>query len=110
MTPRPTSHAELIGELNEKQRREAIRDTPIKRALATYNEKVITPLLAELHQRIAELETRSLSYGGTWKDGRAYGVNTIVTDQGTVWCSTRATAHRPGSSEDWKLMVKSPRR
>ena len=71
-----------------------------------YVVQAIEPLL----ERIAELETKSLTYAGIWDQTKAYGVNTLVTDKGAMWLCRKNTVRRPGSNfEDWKLVVKSPK-
>jgi len=61
----------------------------------------------QLRKRVAEVETKAMRYGGTWKEDTAYGLGTATTDRGSMWLAQRATTDRPGTSDAWRLIVKS---
>lgn len=61
----------------------------------------------QLQKRLADLEAEAMRHGGTWKQGVAYGRGTAITDKGSMWLAQRATTDRPGTSDAWKLVVKS---
>lgn len=62
----------------------------------------------KLLRRIEELEKRpEVKHVGTWKEGKAYRVNSLVTDKGSLWICRRATkTARPGQTNSWELVVK----
>lgn len=74
---------------------------PVIRA---YVQQAIEPL----QRRIAELETResNLKYVGTWQPSGEYRHGNFCTHDGAMWCATRDTRSRPGTSDDWQLCVK----
>lgn len=63
-------------------------------------------LRKQLEARVAELESKSVSWEGTWESGKVYARQSLVQDHGAVWIALRETAGRPPSG-DWKLAVKS---
>lgn len=62
--------------------------------------KATAPLKAE----IAELRKHA-KYAGIWREG-SYTEGSIVTHGGTLWHCCRTTGQKPGSSDEWKLMLK----
>jgi len=49
-----------------------------------------------------------MSYSGTWEEGSPYFRGLVVTLGGTLWiCLVEKTRDRPGTSGDWKMMLKS---
>lgn len=71
---------------------------------------VVDTILAvpKLLRRIEQLEQRpEVKHVGIWKEGKAYRVNNLVTDKGSMWICRRATkTARPGQTNCWELVVK----
>jgi hypothetical protein len=45
---------------------------------------------------------------GVWEPGAIYGKGALTTDHGTLWsCRVDGASDRPGTSGNWRLMVKS---
>lgn len=64
----------------------------------------------EMEARLDALEARpSVKYWGVWKEGKAYGGGSMVTDKGSVWYAEHATMQRPGASDDWGARCKARR-
>lgn len=61
----------------------------------------------EIDRRLAELESRQLSYEGTWREDREYGKGHMVTHAGGIWhCEQVCKGDLPGRSNSWRLAVK----
>lgn len=58
----------------------------------------------------AEKRAVGAVYAGVWEQGPTYYRGAMTTDHGTLWhCEAESTTARPGSSSDWRLMVKNQR-
>lgn len=64
-------------------------------------------LRKELGGRINKLEQGQLRFLGVHEAGRAYRANSVVVKRGGLWVALTDTVTPPGSSNDWKLAVKS---
>ena len=109
----PLSISDKPPELTEAQGKIALRLRDISwmmEAIAGGINEAITKATEPLKQRITELEQRpTVKYVGIWREGKVYASNSMVTDQGSVWFTERATLTRPGSSDNWVLAVKRGR-
>lgn len=90
---------------NQKERPLKVRDLDwLIGAVATG----MKPTIEKLNRRITELEgARQVKYTGVWSEGKAYGEASLCTDRGGLWYARRATAMRPGTSDDWQLTCKT---
>ena len=55
------------------------------------------------------LETKSAGgcrWAGVFREGNVYGEGELVTHAGSLWLTRRPTDGRPGSSDDFVLIVK----
>jgi hypothetical protein len=63
-----------------------------------------------LEGRIEELETRGspeLQWRGVWRDGMRAEKGNLITDRGSLWLCIDTADDRPGTSDAFKLIVKS---
>lgn len=71
--------------------------------------------IAELEQRIAQIETvhrsRTLadSYKGSYSPNTAYARGDWVNHRSAVWLCMKSTQESPGSTSDWRLILKGAR-
>jgi hypothetical protein len=73
-------------------------------------DELVDKRVAALEKRIAELESAKLKYLGIWKAGPAeYRHGNIVTHGGVLWHCWKSTTTRPGTSDDWQMMLKHER-
>lgn len=75
---------------------------------------VVDQALAKMQEDIAGLreavKQSGIAYCGVWRGSEEYRRGSVVTDRGTLWhCDADGTKDRPGTSDAWTLMVKSPR-
>ncbi len=71
-----------------------------------------TKRIAELEQRLSELEARTehLKYAGVWSAQSQYQAGNFVTDHGSLWhANIQSTGLRPGSGAAWTLAAKAGR-
>jgi hypothetical protein len=60
-----------------------------------------------LEKRIAELEAiPRLKYTGVWNVHNQYNEADLATHDGSVFYCKKSTRDKPGTSDNWKLMVK----
>lgn len=52
------------------------------------------------------VDAKAWNYAGVYVAGKTYDPSDLVTDHGSLFYCGRTTTARPGSSTDWKLMVK----
>ncbi|MGX1107844.1 MULTISPECIES: hypothetical protein [Bradyrhizobium] len=80
-----------------------------------YVKKNLTPLVdrvAELQQKMVELEERPLvPWAGTWDSAKEFKRNTFCSDRGAMWFAMAdSKGVRPGSGDGvWRLVVKAGR-
>jgi len=101
------------------QERRAWRKSEMQRKTIELFAKGLAPVIRQfvaqqvepLKQRIAELEQRenNLKYLGTWQASGEYQRGNFISHDGSMWCATRDTRSRPGTSNDWQLCVKRGR-
>ena len=61
-----------------------------------------------LAKRIAELETKMLTDGGTWKMGTVFKPGAVVTYDGAMFVAKKENSDtKPGQSDCWRLMHKT---
>ena len=61
-----------------------------------------------LEKRIAELETKMLTDGGTWKMGTVFKPGAVVTYDGAMFVAKKENSDtKPGQSDCWRLMHKT---
>lgn len=72
--------------------------------------------LRQRDERIAQLEAQvkampPFKYRGVWSGEQEYAPGDVVTDHGSMWFCSKATAARPGDSQSssWTLAVKAGR-
>jgi hypothetical protein len=70
--------------------------------------KVLQPRLTALEKRIEELERHPFSFSGVWESGQ-YERNEFVSHRGSLWFSHTQTTSKPGTDNDWQLVVKHGR-
>lgn len=63
---------------------------------------------AAVEARFAEIQTRTFAdiYRDIFREGENYRRGEIVTWGGSLWLAKAATRARPGTNEEWKLVVK----
>ena len=73
--------------------------------------KAQTIRIAELEQRIKELESRPLlKYAGTWQSDATYAEGRLTTHGGGLWLAMHTTNLQPGTeASGWRLVVKRGR-
>jgi hypothetical protein len=73
--------------------------------------ELLGSLIGKLQKRVDQLEQRSFSYQGTWKDGKVYSPGQFVTYSGGLWHSNVFhNKQRPGDGDAaWQLAVKAGR-
>ena len=80
--------------------------------LGTYKYKInaLEAKVLAQDKRLAEIETKSISFRGVWREGVPYGRNSAVTLKGSLWIANDATCARPGDPDEasraWTLAVK----
>jgi hypothetical protein len=67
--------------------------------------RVFDAVTDEIDKRIAA--NPSVRHVGTWKEGRQYRSGDLVTHARGLWLAKRNSKQRPGSSDDYQLIVKS---
>jgi hypothetical protein len=69
-------------------------------------------LIQRLQSRVDEAESRAsqaMKWCGVWADGGTYAHGDTCTHQGALWHCMQASTARPGQSDAWRLIAKSPR-
>ena len=81
----------------------------LAQGLVPFVHDVIAEATAPLIARIAELEARpSLEDAGVWDQAKLYRPGHVTTHDGSAWVCKEANSNaRPGTSNAWRLMVKS---
>ena len=71
--------------------------------------EIVPPAVSEWGMR--EMEKRpDFRHVGVWKDTQNYRWGHCVTDGGSTWhCERTGTNERPGTGDDWTLIVKRGR-
>ena len=99
----------------------ALERQPVShRQLRGYADDVLFPIMAthvfkirQLEQRLNELEQRPASstgceYAGTYSPTTQYTAGQLITRGGGLWlCLRESLAQTPGTSPNWRLVVKS---
>jgi hypothetical protein len=84
---------------------------PFVHGLITDAVKPLEARNAVCEQRIVELEAelaKCLKDGGTWKAEKFFHRGEVATHRGVPWiCNNSNKAVVPGTSDDWRLMMKS---
>lgn len=64
-----------------------------------------------IETRFADLQVRTFSevYQGVFTRGSTYSRGVLATWDGSLWLSLNSTSDQPGTSKDWKLIVKKGR-
>lgn len=64
-----------------------------------------------IEQRFADVQARSFAdiYRGVYKDGEQYTRGQVVTWGGSLWLAKAETRAKPGTSQDFQLIVKAGR-
>lgn len=103
--------AEAITQLWErtKSRTDSLRDR--LREVETRS-LLQADLIAELQAELAQLREGGAlnlanAHKGTYQRGVEYRRGELVTSGGGVWLALQSTVERPGSSDSWRLVVKS---
>ena len=71
--------------------------------------------IAELERRVAEIETArhnntlADSYKGSYGPNTVYERGTWVNHRGAGWLCMKTTSEPPGSTSDWRLILKGAR-
>ena len=80
----------------------------------TSNAKSLRRQIVALEAKLAAMEQQQLKsppiYAGTWKAGAQYEAGVFATFEGTLWFCHATTADKPGTSKNWQLAVKTPRK
>jgi hypothetical protein len=111
----PEVRSRLMSVMNET--RAAIgnktADAIVKYVDAALSASVATTAASPDHARERERVTLPADAhpaydGGVWDHGATYSRGALVTDHGTLWsCQASETKDRPGTSSNWRLMVKN---
>jgi hypothetical protein len=97
--------AKKIGE----QITHAVRDF-VTRSLESRDARI-----ADLEKRVAEIgssqQNRTLadSYKGSYSPNTAYARGDWLNHRGAVWLCMKSTSEPPGSTSDWRLILKGAR-
>jgi hypothetical protein len=84
----------------------------VAEAVRGYVDRTVNARCAALDAKIAmleaQIEAKTMTYMGVWKDGRIYSRGNVVTYDGSSWHSNDFhNKGRPGNgSSGWSLMVK----
>ena len=74
-------------------------------------DKWISPQVNGLERRVAKLEESTKSnladaYRGVYSEDEQYSRGSLVTRSGSLWLALSKTSRTPGTSDDWKMIVK----
>ena len=83
---------------------------PIMRAVGSVLKEHFQAIANRLRGIDARLDSMPVNladiYRGTHKDGEIYRRGELLTHSGGLWLAMKDTAEKPGSTSDWRLIVK----
>ena len=110
------STAELLAKANPREAaRIAALIAGIAPVVCEYFAKQLLPIaqyLRVVEARVREIEDRGhVKVCGVYQPSAAYARGNLVTCDGALWHATREVAgQKPGTSDSWQLVAKSPGR
>jgi hypothetical protein len=87
--------------------RDGVKDTAVKQGESDPREFTVSTTLTSGRVETKTMRLPAMIYKEVWREGE-FVCGDVVTWSGSAWhCQADKTNHKPGTSADWKLMVKS---